>query len=1046
MLRRPIRVLAYLDWEKGLYLALVLLALVTRLWGLGDRVPSHDESIHMRYSWNLYAGRGFRHDPVMHGPFLFHATALSYFFFSDDDFSARIPVALIGVAVVAFPYLLRRWLGRAGALVTSFFLLISPSIAYYSRYIRHDIPVMLWALIILYAMLSYLEDGRARWLRLMAAGVSLSFATKEVTFIYNAIFGLFLVVLLIARTLRSTQGGEEPGWKAKLAALWRQVCSQRAFDLIVVLGTLCLPFLAPGLIALVGLDPLDYTMPTIVYSAVIVGGFLMISVLIGMSWDWRRWWPAAAIHYAIFVVLYTTFFTNGYGIASGMVGSLGYWLQQHEVERGSQPRYYYTIMVAFYEYLPWLLATAAVIYAGVRAWRDRRLHVTADAPHREVPAGVPFVPLLVWWSVLAWVAYSVAGERMPWLTVHITLPMILLAGWLVGQLVNSVDWAMALRRPTWALAVLAAPLVFAVISLAGAAGEGPFRGVALSQLRTTGRFLGGVMAVAALGAAVVYVVRRVGARLALRVGILLLLMVPVALTIRTSARFCYVTYDNPTEFLVYAHGAPGVNKVMRQVEMLSERTAGGPYRIEVAYGAEGSTFFYWKLRNYPNAQHFGEQPSREQVDVPVIIAGSEQWSALEPYLGTNYLVATYPYLWWPLEDYRDLTLARVGRAFTDPDMRAALWDIWYHRDYSRYAELTDKSLGLDTWPFPYRKDVRLYVRQDVAAQVWESSAVRPIEFTPLLTSETVTPDPYVSGWRDLAARMVIGTKGIELGQLSAPRDVAVDADGFIYVVDSGNHRIQKFAPDGSAVAVWGRQSTTEQETGIPQGFNEPWGIAVGADGTVYVADTWNHRIQKLDREGQPLAWWGSFAQAGIGEAPGVFFGPRDVAVGAQGWLYVTDTGNKRVQVFEPDGTFAFGWGGGGLLEGYLDEPVGIAVGPDGSVVVADTWNKRIQVFDSQGNYLRQWAIAGWQADNVENKPYLAVDAQGFVYVTDPNNYRVLVFDRDGRYILSFGQYGFDERGFAFPTGIAVDDEGAVYVTDAHSGRVLVFDPVVPTVD
>ncbi len=66
-----------LNWEKTLYVIIIVLALATRLWGLGDRVQSHDESIHTKYSWNLYSGRGFQHQPLMHGPLLFHATALS---------------------------------------------------------------------------------------------------------------------------------------------------------------------------------------------------------------------------------------------------------------------------------------------------------------------------------------------------------------------------------------------------------------------------------------------------------------------------------------------------------------------------------------------------------------------------------------------------------------------------------------------------------------------------------------------------------------------------------------------------------------------------------------------------------------------------------------------------------------------------------------------------------------------------------------------------------------------------------------------------------
>ena len=200
-LAKPLRSLITPNWEKALYVVLIILALCTRLAGLGERVQSHDESIHTKYSWNLYAGHGFQHNPLMHGPFLFHATALSYFLFGDTDFSARLPVALMGVALVVFPYLLRRWLGRAGALATSFFLLISPSIAYYSRYIRHDIPTILWSLVIAYTILSYLRDGRKRWLFVMAGGISLMFATKEVAFIYAATFGLFLIGLLVVHAL-----------------------------------------------------------------------------------------------------------------------------------------------------------------------------------------------------------------------------------------------------------------------------------------------------------------------------------------------------------------------------------------------------------------------------------------------------------------------------------------------------------------------------------------------------------------------------------------------------------------------------------------------------------------------------------------------------------------------------------------------------------------------------------------------------------------------------------------------------------------------------
>lgn len=1001
------------DWEKGLFILIIVLAVATRLWGLGDRVQSHDESIHSRFSWNLYAGYGFAHEPWRHGPFLYHATAISYFFFSDNDFTARLPTALLGVIVVAFPWLLRRWLGRAGALAASSFLLISPSIAYYSRYIRHDVPIVLWSLVVVWAVLSYLEDGRERWLYVMAAGISLMFATKEVAFIYNAIFGLFLVGLFAVRALgREWSNGklkrfftaalvalavglvtvgiglllkpEEqkiPAWWAisggilaglslcagvtlLLAGTWRDLHDYRVFDLIVVLGTLCLPFLSPVLILLAGMNPEDYAAPTIYYSGMITGVVFLVSVGVGLLWDRRRWGIAAAIHYGVFLVLFTTVFTNGMGIATGLVGSLGYWLPQQEVERGSQPATYYVIMVMVYEYLPLLLTLMAVAYLIVR----RTFRPKTAAVHSL------FIPFLLWWGVMAWLCYSAAGERMPWMTVHVALPMILLSGWLVGRLVEGMDWRRLVRSR----------------------GRG--------DRRMVGRLL-----------------------------LLVALSIPVLLTIRTAWRFCYVTYDYPTEFLVYAHAAPGVNEAMRQIDELSRRIAGGPHLIRFAYGTGDSTLWYWQVRNYPNAVFYGEQPSRESLDAPAVIAGQEDWEKVTPYLSRDYVFDSYAALWWPMEDYRDLSWAR--RAITDTQVRRALWDIWYDRDYRRYDELTGKKHTLDRWP--QRSDFRLYIRRDVAAQVWGLGTMGPLD-----GSLGGPVDPYREGWLDLTARQVFGSPGSAQGQLERPNGIAIGPDGLVTVADTGNHRVQQFTADGQFVAAWGG-------TGTGLDFNEPWGVAVASEGSdgeafVYVADTWNHRIHKLDGEGNLVTAWGMPGQYGPGDG-GVgqsrFFGPRGVVLGPDGRVYVTDTGNKRVQVFEPDGRFAFQWGGGGVIEGYLDEPVGIAVGPDGAIYVADTWNQRVQVFDQNGVFLRQWPIAGWDAGLAEEKPYLAVDGNGTVYVTDPGYYRVLVFDSRGDYHLSFGQYGFDERSFGLPTGIAVAEDGSVYVVDNQGARILVFDPL-----
>ena len=162
----------------------------------------------------------------------------------------------------------------------------------------------------------------------------------------------------------------------------------------------------------------------------VAGGILMamrvISLALGLLWKGGVWLACAVIFGTVWVVLYTTFFTNLAGIFSGSWQGMGYWIAQQEVARGNQPWYYYFVGMSVYEFLPLVFGTIAAVIFLVR--RD------------------PFGMALAFWTFVNLLAYTIASEKMPWLLVNITVPFIFLAGKLSGELVERVRWHEALEE------------------------------------------------------------------------------------------------------------------------------------------------------------------------------------------------------------------------------------------------------------------------------------------------------------------------------------------------------------------------------------------------------------------------------------------------------------------------------------------------------------------------------------------------------------------------------------------------------------------------
>ncbi|MGH2607088.1 MAG: NHL repeat-containing protein, partial [Anaerolineales bacterium] len=502
------------------------------------------------------------------------------------------------------------------------------------------------------------------------------------------------------------------------------------------------------------------------------------------------------------------------------------------------------------------------------------------------------------------------------------------------------------------------------------------------------------------------------------------------LTARTAFRAAYVNADNATEFLVYAHSATGVKTVLEQVEELSRRTTDG-MAIDLGYDDDVSWPFTWYLRNFTKVHYFGQSPGRDVLDYPVIIVGDNNWAKVEPILGDRYFSFEYIRMWWPMQDYWDLTWERIRSALVSPEYRRALWNIWFDRDFTAYGALKGVDFSLENWSPSDR--MRLYVRKDVEALIWEYGVA------PTLLEVPAVADPYEEGTVALASDRILGGAGAGPGQFQNPRDLAFAPDGTLYVADTFNHRIQHLAADGSVLHTWGRFANIELSMAPGGTFNEPWGIAVAADGRVYVADTWNHRVQWFTPEGRFLGMVGTFGQAETVEA---MWGPRDVAIDAQGRFFVADTGNKRIVVFDRDGSAVGAFGGRGVLPGLLDEPVGLALDPDGRLLVADTWNQRIQAFDGSVDagfpVLSEWSLEAWYGQSLENKPYLAISPEGTVCASDPEGYRILCFTLDGTFVTAFGSYGQAGDQFGLPSGLAFAPDGALWVVDSGNSRVMRF--------
>jgi len=209
----------------------------------------------------------------------------------------------------------------------------------------------------------------------------------------------------------------------------------------------------------------------------------------------------------------------------------------------------------------------------------------------------------------------------------------------------------------------------------------------------------------------------------------------------------------------------------------------------------------------------------------------------------------------------------------------------------------------------------------------------------------------------------------------------------------------------------------------------PLGLACDTAGNVYVADSNNYRISVFDSQGNHLASWGTF-----GSGPGQFNVPTDVAVHPSGTVFVVDQYNHRVQKFRTTGEWVLSWGSRGTGPGQFDHPMSIAADAD-NVYVGDTLNRRIQRFSRDGDFLMQWPVGSEGAPGWPGALTLAPN--GDIYVVDRAAFEVQRFTPNGQLISAFSVWQPSEAQ-SDVLGVVVDASSTVYVSDLENHRIEIY--------
>ncbi len=420
------------------FIFIIILAFSLRLYQLDGRVFHHDEAAVGYFTYKLFNDSIYSYDPSFHGPFMYIFTSEMYRLLEDSVYSSRLLPAIFGASMIFLLIPLRRYLGNTGMVIAAFFLAISPSFLYYSRFYREDIFISFFTLLALVCAVKYAEvydrDNRSVsgsshcsshysierifYLAIFGIAISSMAALKENAYIIMALIALFLFMFFI----------RERSYLGLLDRLKRK---------------------DKGSITLI-----------------LEGIFLVLAVIV------------------VFSLFYTGHLLDLSGMKDAVYKALSHWYEMHRIQRMGGPYYYYIPLIALYE-LPvlvfgllgmfhygfknccnarkkekllivlliyWIIVDIMYLVAQSYPWAGKYLPTTYIQSSTIIFLPVlvlgiiavfyihnRFIAFLVFWTFSNFFIYSYVQEKVPWLVLNPLLPLLLIAAAYIGKVLEGLN-------------------------------------------------------------------------------------------------------------------------------------------------------------------------------------------------------------------------------------------------------------------------------------------------------------------------------------------------------------------------------------------------------------------------------------------------------------------------------------------------------------------------------------------------------------------------------------------------------------------------------